>query len=87
MNNITNRLAHKLGTPITFDEAFKLAGLAAVGVIDFSNSTIYLDKSRSFHEYGIEGVIQEVFQNAAQDILYLLDDESFLENFVSVRNS
>ncbi|WP_299143563.1 glycyl-tRNA synthetase subunit alpha [uncultured Vibrio sp.] len=87
MNNIRNRLSHKLGTPITFDEAFKLAGLAAAGCIDFSDSAIYLDKSRSFHEYGIEGVIQEVFQNTAQDLLYLLDDESFLENFVSVRNS
>ncbi|MCG9542300.1 glycyl-tRNA synthetase subunit alpha [Vibrio sp. Isolate33] len=87
MNNIRNRLSHKLGTPITFDEAFKLAGLAAAGGVDFSDSAIYLDKSRSFHEYGIEGVIQEVFQNVAQDLLYLLDDESFLENCVSVRNS
>ncbi|WP_256099326.1 MULTISPECIES: hypothetical protein [unclassified Vibrio] len=87
VNYIRNRLSHKLGTRITFDEAFNLAGLAAAGGVDFSDSTIYLDKSRSFYEYGIEGVIQEVFQNAAQDLLYLLDDESFLENFVSARNS
>ncbi|WP_261886135.1 glycyl-tRNA synthetase subunit alpha [Vibrio pomeroyi] len=88
MNNIRNRLSHKLGTPIIFDEVFKLAGLAAAaGGIDFSDSAIYLDKSRYFHEYGIEGVIQEVFENTAQYLLYLRDDESFLENFVSVRNS
>ena len=87
VNNIRNRLSHKLGTPITFDEAFKLAGLAAAGGVDFCDSTIYLNKSRSLHEYGIEGVIQEVFQNAALDLLYLMDDKSFLENFVSVRNS
>lgn len=83
VNNIRNRLAHKLDIPITFDEAFELAELAAAGGIDFSDSTIYLDREKSEQWYGIEGIVQEVFQNAAQDLLFLLDDDRFINDFVS----
>lgn len=78
LNDVRNRLAHKLDTPITFKEAFSLAKLAAEGGVDFSDETIYLDHEKSEQWYGIEGIIQEVFQNAAQDLLCLLDDDSYI---------
>ena len=87
LNNIRNRLAHKLDTPISFDEVFDLAKLAAQGGIEFSDSTIYLDRDKSEKWYGVKGIIQEVFQNAAQDLLYYLDDDSYIFEFVSSKNS
>jgi hypothetical protein len=87
LNNIRNRLAHKLDTPISFDEAFDLAKLAAKGGIDFSDNTIYLDRENSEKWYGVEGLIQEVFQNAAQDLLHYLDDDNYIVEFVNSKNS
>lgn len=87
LNDIRNRLAHKLDTPITFGEAFELAKIAAQGGIDFSDDTIYLDREKSEKWYGIVGVIQEVFQNAAQDLLYFLGDDSYIAEFVSAKKS
>ncbi|OAH98969.1 hypothetical protein A1353_21585 [Methylomonas methanica] len=87
LNDVRNRLAHKLDTPITFGEAFELAKLAARGGIDFSDETIYLDREKSEKWYGIEGIIQEVFQNAAQDLLYFLGDDSYIVEFVSAKDS
>ena len=87
LNDIRNRLAHKLDTPITFGEAFELAKLAAQGGIDFSDETIYSDPEKSEKWYGIEGIIQEVFQNAAQDLLYFLGDDSYIVEFVSAKDS
>jgi hypothetical protein len=59
-----------------------LAKLAANGGVDFSDETIYSDRDTSLEWYGIEGIVQEVFQNAAQDLLFLLDDNSYLHRFV-----
>lgn len=87
LNDVRNRLAHKLDTPITFSEAFSLARLAAEGGIDFSDETIYLDREKSEQWYGIEGIIQEMFQNAAQDLLGFLDYDSYILEFVSAKNS
>lgn len=86
LNDVRNRLAHKLDTPITFEEAFELAKLAVHGGIDFSDETIYLDREKSEKWYGIEGIIQEVFQNAAQDLLFFLDEDSYIVKFVSVKD-
>jgi hypothetical protein len=86
LNDIRNRLAHKLDTPITFGEAFELAKLAAQGGIDFSDETIYSDPEKSEKWYGIEGIIQEVFQSAAQDLLYFLGDDSYMIEFVSAKD-
>lgn len=83
VNNIRNRLAHQLDIPLTFDEAFKLAELAASGGVELSDGTIYSDKERSLEWYGIQGIIQEVFQNASQDLLFLLDDDSYLHQFIN----
>jgi len=87
LNDVRNRLAHKLDTPITFGETFSLAKLAAAGGIRFSDETIYLDRDKSEQWYGIEGIIQEVFQNAAQDLLCFLDDDSYIVAFVSAKDS
>jgi hypothetical protein len=86
LNDVRNRLAHKLDTPITFAEAFSLAELAAGGGIDFSDETIYLDPEKSEQWFGIEGIIQEIFQNAAQDLLGFLDDDNYILEFVSAKN-
>lgn len=83
LNNIRNRLAHKLDTAITFQEAFDIARLAASGGVDFSDESIYLDQRAAEEFYGIEGIIQEVFQNTAQDLLFLLDDNNYLHSFLS----
>lgn len=87
LNDVRNRLAHKLDTPITFEEVFSLAKLAAEGGIDFSDETIYLDREKSEQWYGIEGIIQEVFQNVVQDLLGVLDDNNYILKFVSAENS
>lgn len=87
LNDVRNRLAHKLDTPIAFEEAFELAKLAAHGGIDFSDETIYLDREKSEEWYGIEGIIQEIFQNAAQDLLCFLGNDSYIVEFVSAKDS
>jgi len=87
VNDIRNRLAHKLDIPLTFDEAFRLAELAANGGVNFSDETIYLDRDASLECYGVKGIVQEVFQNAAQDLLFLLDDDSYLHEFVAGRHA
>lgn len=85
LNNVRNRLAHKLDTPITFVEAFELAKLAAKGGIDFSDETIYQDRENAEEWYGVEGIVQEIFQNTAQDLLCFLDDDNYLIDFVSAK--
>jgi hypothetical protein len=83
VNRIRNRFAHKLDTPISFDEAFFLAQKAAAGGVDFSDDTIHSDRVKSEEWYGIHGIVQEVFQNASQDLLFLLEDDDHITNFVS----
>jgi len=68
VNKVRNRFAHKLGYDFSFDDAFKFAQDAAKGGIDFSDDSIHSDKEYSEVSYGIEGIIQEVFQNTAQDL-------------------
>jgi hypothetical protein len=82
VNGIRNRLAHKLETPISFDEAFYLAQKAAAGGVDFTDDTIHSDRVQSEELYGIHGIVQEIFQNACQDLLYLLADNDHISNFV-----
>jgi len=74
MNRIRNRLAHRLGEPITFDLLFNLAKAAHAGGIDFSDDTIYSNRERSFEWYGARGIIQEIFQNAAQDLSFIMEE-------------
>ena len=73
LNRIRNRFAHRLGEPITFDTMFTLAQLAADAGVDFSDSTIHSDKAISFQHYGTQDLIQEIFQNAAQDLSFVME--------------
>lgn len=84
VNNIRNRLAHELDKPISFDEAFLLAKKAANAGVEFSDDTIHSDREKSEEWYGIHGIIQEVFQNASQDLLFLLNGDKHITDFVSV---
>ncbi|MCE2593775.1 hypothetical protein K6Y31_02980 [Motilimonas cestriensis] len=74
MNRIRNRLAHRLGEPITFDLVFGLAKVAHLAGVDFSDDTIYSDYQLSQQWYGIQGIIQEIFQNAAQDLSFIMEE-------------
>jgi hypothetical protein len=74
MNRIRNRLAHRLDEPITFDLVFGLAKAAQKGSIDFSDDTIHSDYQLSQQWYGVQGVIQEIFQNAAQDLSFIMEE-------------
>ena len=60
--------------PITFDEAFFLAQMAAAGGVNFSDDTIHYDRMKSEEWYGVHGIVQEIFQNASRDLLFLLKD-------------
>jgi hypothetical protein len=73
MNSIRNRFAHRLGYNLSFDNAFDFAKAAAKGGIDFSDDVIHTDKEKSSEWYGTEGIIQEVFQNTAQDLSWIMD--------------
>jgi len=87
VNGIRNRLAHKLDTSISFDEAFYLAQKAAASGVDFSDDTIHSDRVKSEKWYGIHGIVQEIFQNASQDLLFLLEDDAHITNFVSANET
>ena len=73
LNRIRNRLAHRLGEPITFDAMFALAQIAATAGVDFSDATIHSDKVASSRHYGVQGLIQEIFQNAAHDLSFIME--------------
>lgn len=73
INDIRNNYAHNLGYDITFDELFILAQKAGEAGIDFSDETIYLNKKLSKEWYGEEGIIQEVFQNTAIDLSFIIE--------------
>jgi len=87
VNGIRNRLAHKLDTPISFEEAFYLAQKAAAGGIDFTDDTIHSDRVKSEEWYGIHGIVQEVFQNTSQDLLFMLEGDDHITNFVSANET
>lgn len=74
MNKIRNRFAHRLGYNFSFDDAFKFAQDSAKGGIDFSDDSIFSDKENSELFYGTEGIIQEVFQNTAQDLSFIMEE-------------
>ncbi len=74
MNTIRNRFAHRLGYSFSFDDAFSFAQSAAKGGVDFSDDSIHTDRANSEEWYGIKGIIQEVFQNAAQDLSFIMQE-------------
>lgn len=73
INDIRNNYAHNLGYDLTADEIFLLAEQAGAAGIDFSDETIFVNKERSFEWYGVVGILQEVFQNTAMDLSFILE--------------
>ncbi len=74
MNTIRNRFAHRLGYSLSFDDAFSFAQAAAKAGVEFSDDSIHTDRTNSEAWYGIKGIIQEVFQNAAQDLSFIMEE-------------
>lgn len=75
INDIRNNYAHNLGYNVTKDELFTLAGKAGNAGVDFSDETIYRNKEASLEFYGIVGIIQEIFQNTAMDLSFILEEQ------------
>jgi hypothetical protein len=73
VNTVRNRLAHRLDEAIDFELMYSLAKIAHIGGVDFSDDKIHSDKSKSQEWYGVEGIIQELFQNAAQDLSFIME--------------
>ena len=74
MNSVRNRLAHRLCEPIEFDRMYSLAKVAHQGGVEFSDDTIHSDRSKSLEWYGVEGIIQEIFQNVAQSLSFIMEE-------------
>lgn len=73
IGRVRNRMAHELLYKLEFPEAFEMVGLAARSGVDFSDDTIHTDAALSEEWYGLAGIIQELFQNLAQDLVYHFD--------------
>lgn len=73
INDIRNNYAHNLGYDLTADEIFLLVQHAGNAGIDFSDETIFQNKEISFEWYGVVGILQEVFQNTAFDLSFILE--------------
>jgi hypothetical protein len=82
MNKIRNRFAHRLGHTFSFDDAFKFAQDAAKGGIEFTDDSIHMDKRSTEESYGVKGIIQEVFQNTAQDLSFVMEENGGEFQFV-----
>lgn len=74
INNVRNNFAHNLGYKFSFDDAFELVKKAGEVGIDFSDETIFENKELSCEWYGLEGVIQELFQNTAMDLSFIMEE-------------
>jgi hypothetical protein len=74
MNAMRNRIAHRLGEQIDFDRMYLLAKTAQLGEVEFSDDTIHMDKAAALEQYGLTGIIQEVFQNAAQELSFIMEE-------------
>lgn len=70
LNRLRNRYAHRLGFDLTFDNAFELAELAGKACVDFSDETIYIDKSLSKEWYGTYGALHEVIRNTFDHLFW-----------------
>lgn len=74
VNQLRNKLAHNLGYRLSFEEVFSLCKEASEAGIDFSDDTIHSDKETSEEWYGTEGIIQELFQNTAIDLGFVMEE-------------
>jgi hypothetical protein len=74
INEIRNNFAHNLGYKFLFEDVYKLVKKAGEVGVDFSDETIFENKELSEEWYGLEGVIQEIFQNTAIDLSFIMED-------------
>lgn len=74
INNVRNNFAHNLGYKFSFDDCFRLVMKAGEVGIDFSDETIFENRSASERWYGLQGVIQELFQNTAMDLSFIMEE-------------
>ena len=74
INNVRNNFAHNLGYKFSFSDGFELVKKAGEVGIDFSDETIFENKNLSEQWYGLEGVIQELFQNTAMDLSFTMEE-------------
>ncbi|MES0809213.1 hypothetical protein ABLO27_07015 [Roseibium sp. SCPC15] len=73
IGKLRNTMAHDLRYELSFQEIFELAKLASAAGVSFSDETIFNDEQRSREWYGASGILQELFQNLAQDLVCLFD--------------
>lgn len=74
INTVRNNFAHNLGYQFTFSDAFLLVKKAGEVGIDFSDTTIFENKHSSEQWYSLEDVIQEIFQNTAMDLSFIVEE-------------
>lgn len=74
MNSTRNCLAHRLGFKFTFDDGFAFVQSAARARADFSDDTIPTDKKNAEEWYRVDAIIQEVFQNTAQELAFVIEE-------------
>lgn len=74
INEVRNKLAHKLDFTLTFDMAFTLVTKANEAGIDYSDDRIHQDRTASEQDYGIYGVINEVICNTFSHLVWENED-------------
>ena len=74
INQVWNKMAHKLHYRITFEECFELFVLAHEAGVDFSDDRIYQDKDYSREVYFSDtGGISELMVNTFSELAYFKD--------------
>lgn len=68
INDIRNDYCHSLGHEITFSEAYcHIQKWSSLG-LEYTDETIYSDRSESENIYGVEGIITETISNIIDEI-------------------
>lgn len=84
MNRVRNKFAHRLGFMPTFADIFALLQMASQAGVEFSDSRVHEDIQVAMNEYDLPDLIQELFQNTAQEIaFYLLEQGAEIRFFDS----
>lgn len=79
INKMRNDIAHNLEFDFSYKRFFKIIKLATEAKVDFSDSSIYFEEEVSKENYGIDGVISELFYNVFEHLIYNNPD-LFLED-------
>lgn len=81
VNKMRNKLAHNLGYSLSFEEVFSLCKDAHNAGVEFTDDTIHMNKELSKEWYGTESIIQEIFQNTAIDLAFVMEENGGEFNF------